>query len=86
MTKNQSVARDAPLGFSVAGIIAKAGGCGAVAKRCGITVQAVASWTRRIPGEHAQTVAIMAGLPLEIVRPDLVQSGHEQAVRYAKAI
>jgi len=28
---------------------------------------------------------VMAGLPLEIVRPDMVQRGHDEASDYAKA-
>lgn len=64
-----------PVGFTVAGILGLAGGAGAVARKLGITVQAVGNWDRRIPHEHARTIAIMAGLPLEIVRPDMVRGG-----------
>lgn len=68
------------------GVIAMAGGGGAVAKRCGVSIQTVSKWGARIPDRHAQTVAVMAGLPLEIVRPDLVQSGHEQASKYVRKL
>ena len=85
MTKNQAVKPpDAPIGYTVAGILAMAGGGGAVAKKCGVSVQTVTKWDRRIPDRHAQTVAVMAGLPLEIVRPDLVQRGHAQAATFVK--
>lgn len=63
---------DEPVGFTVQGILAMAGGSGEVARRIGRTVQAVLKWDRRIPAEHAREVAIMAGLPLAVVRPDLV--------------
>jgi len=65
--------------------LAMAGGRGAVATKLGISVQSVVKWERRIPDRHARTVAIMAGLPLEIVRPDMVQKGHEQAAAHAAA-
>jgi len=65
---------DEPLGFTVDGIVAMAGGKAAVARACGLTIQAVAKWDRRVPDQHARTVAIAAGLPLEIVRPDLVRA------------
>ncbi|WP_184749472.1 hypothetical protein [Comamonas odontotermitis] len=64
-----------PVGFSVRGIVAMAGGSTTVAERCGITLQAVRKWSHSIPEEHARTVAIAAGLPLAIVRPDQVQEG-----------
>lgn len=75
---------DKPIGFTVPGILAMAGGAAAVAQACGVTLQSVTKWSRRVPDRHAQKVAVMAGLPLEIVRPDLVRSGHEQAARFAK--
>jgi hypothetical protein len=65
---------DEPVGYTVEGILGMCGGKGAVARQCGVTVQAVANWGRRVPAMHARTVAIMAGLPLEIVRPDMVRS------------
>lgn len=65
-----------PLGFTVSGIIGMAGGAGAVARACGISVQSVAKWTKRVPASHARTVAVRAGLPLEIVRPDMVQAAY----------
>lgn len=66
-----------PIGFTTVGVIQLAGGAGAVARSCNVTVQSVAKW-KYIPGKHARTVSIMAGLPLEIVRPDMVQRGHDQ--------
>ena len=65
--------KDEPIGFTVRGIIAMAGGCGKVASTLGVSVQTVTQWSRRIPSQHARDVAIMSGLPLAIVRPDLVQ-------------
>lgn len=70
-----------PIGFTVSGIIGLAGGAGVVARACGVTIQSVNKWTKRIPAIHARTVAVRAGLPLEIVRPDMVQSGHEIALK-----
>jgi hypothetical protein len=81
MTKKLSN-HDEPVGFSVAGILALAGGRGAVAKALGLSVQSVAKWGRRIPAQHARRVAVLAGLPLELVRPDMVQRGHSEAVDY----
>lgn len=86
MTKNQSLTSDAPVGFTVAGVVALAGGYGAVAKKCEVSIQTVTKWSRRIPDRHAQTVAVLAGLPLEIVRPDLVRSGHDEAARFARKL
>jgi hypothetical protein len=77
---------DEPYGYTVDGVLALAGGRGAVAKAIGVSVQTVAKWARRIPDRHARQVAILAGLPLEIVRPDLVHSGHDQAKRYVGAM
>jgi hypothetical protein len=65
---------DEPVGYTVVGIIGMAGGAGVVARKCGLTIQAVTKWKRRIPAAHAKEVAIAAGLPLEIVRPDMVRS------------
>ncbi len=73
MSKNQSLKPDAPVGFTVEGVLGLAGGRGAVARECGVSVQTVAKWGRRIPAAHARTVAILAGLPLAVVRPDMVQ-------------
>jgi hypothetical protein len=61
-----------PVGYSVEGVIGLAGGHGAVARKCEVTPQSVAKW-RYIPMKHARTVAIMAGLPIGIVRPDMVR-------------
>ncbi len=70
---------DEPVGFTVEGVLALAGGRGAVAKNLGLSIQSVVKWGRRIPARHARNVAVMAGLPLEIVRPDMVQRGHDEA-------
>lgn len=67
-----------PIGYTVTGIIGLAGGPKIVAEKLDIHVQSVLKW-RYIPSWHAQKVAILAGLPLEIVRPDMVSTGHEQA-------
>lgn len=66
---------DEPVGFTVQGILDLAGGPAEVARTLGLSIQTVSKWERRIPGQHARRVAIMAGLPLEIVRPDHVQVG-----------
>ena len=66
------------VGFTVTGIVAMAGGVTAVAKACGVSPQAASKW-KYVPAKHARKVAIMAGLPLEVVRPDFVQSGHSIA-------
>lgn len=75
-----------PIGFTVEGIIAMAGGSGKVAQARGLVMQSVAQWGERncIPKKHAREVAIMAGLPLELVRPDMVRNGHAQAAAYMK--
>jgi len=82
MNTPKSKKGDAPLGFTVNGVIAMAGGHGVIANALGVSVQSVTGWTRRIPQKHARLVAILAGLPLEIVRPDMVLSGHEEALDY----
>lgn len=68
-----------PVGFTVSGIVAMAGGVTAVAKACEVSPQAVSKW-KYVPAKHARKVAIMAGMPLEVVRPDFVQAGHTIAV------
>ena len=80
----ESKRSDEPLGFTLDGIINAAGGSVVVAKALGLKVQTIAKWDRRVPGKHARQVAILAGLPLEIVRPDLVRKGHEQALAYVQ--
>jgi len=55
----------------VVGVIAMAGGAGVVGRHCGVATQTVNKW-RYIPGWHARQVAILAGLPLAVVRPDMV--------------
>lgn len=64
-------AKKLPVGYTVTGIIETAGGASAVAKATGVALQSVVKW-RYIPGWHARTVAILAGLPLAVVRPDMV--------------
>ena len=75
-----------PIGFSVEGIVAMAGGTGKVAQARGLAVQSVSQWCERncIPRRHARELAIMAGLPLELVRPDMVRTGHDQAAAYVQ--
>lgn len=75
---------DEPLGFTVEGILNMAGGSAAVARHLGRPIQTIRSWTKRIPHQHARAVAILAGLPLEVVRPDMVASGHAEALEYIK--
>lgn len=75
---DEDLKKGMPLGYTVDGIIGLAGGAGKVARRCGITVQSVDKW-RKIPTWHAREVAIMAGLPLEIVRPDMVRTATKNA-------
>lgn len=75
--KSNKKSADEPIGYTVEGVLALAGGRGAVAIKCEVSIQSVAKWERRIPGHHARQVAIMAGLPLEIVRPDLVRASSE---------
>jgi len=84
MTKKMSNS-DEPVGYTVEGVLALAGGRGAVAQKLGLSVQSVVKWGRRIPAHHASKVAVMAGLPLEIVRPDMVKRGHDEANEYVKA-
>lgn len=67
-----------PIGYTVVGVIEMAGGACAVAKACEVPVQSVAKW-RYIPGWHARRVAIMAGIPISIVRPDMVQNAKVEA-------
>jgi len=73
VTKKRKPQPDEPLVYTVAGIIARAGGARAVAEACGVTQQSVSKWGRRIPAVHAEMVATMAGLALRVVRPDLVR-------------
>lgn len=65
--------RKLPIGFTTAGIVALAGGAREVGEACDVVPQSVNKW-KYIPSKHARTVAIKAGLPLEIVRPDLVRA------------
>lgn len=64
--------REKPVGFTVEAIIAMAKGATAIAARCGISGAAVGKWRDEIPRKYAREVAILAGLPIEIVRPDMV--------------
>lgn len=73
MLKNQLLRADAPIGFTVEGVLGLAGGRGTVARECQLSIQTVSKWDRRIPAAHARKVAILAGLPLAVVRPDMVQ-------------
>jgi DNA-binding transcriptional regulator YdaS (Cro superfamily) len=51
-------------------IIEKAGGARAVAERLEISTQAVYKW-KRVPAEHARTVAKMAKIKARDVREDV---------------
>jgi hypothetical protein len=82
MTTKPIKNHDEPVGFTVEGVLAMAGGRGAVATELGISVQSVVKWERRIPAPHARKIAVMAGLPLEIVRPDMVKNGHDEAANH----
>lgn len=77
MRKTQSPGKE-PIGFTVKAIVAMAGGVTIVAKACDVTPQAASKW-KYIPSKHVRKVAVLAGLPLELVRPDFVQSGHDLA-------
>lgn len=61
-----------PVGFTVQGVIAKAGGVPLLSKDLGVTSQTIHKW-KQIPSWHAERVAVLSGLPLAVVRPDLVQ-------------
>lgn len=73
-----------PIGFTVSGIVEMAGGRAAVARGLGVAIQTVNQWKTKVPPRHARKVAIMAGLPLEIVRPDMVRTGHAEALAHAQ--
>lgn len=77
---------DEPYGYTVEGVLGMAGGKNAVAKSLGLHVQTVAKWGRRIPAKHAHRVAVLAGLPIEIVRPDMCRSGHAEALAHAQTV
>lgn len=64
-------AQKTPVGYSVRGVVVKAGGIPRVATALGLTQNAVRNW-RTIPAKHAEIVAAMATLPLGVVRPELV--------------
>jgi hypothetical protein len=72
-----------PIGYTVQGIVAMAGGAGKVSKEVGVPIQSIAKW-RYIPGWHAHKVAVLAGLPIELVRPDMCRAGHAEAMIYAQ--
>lgn len=59
-----------PKGYTVRGVVVKAGGINAVAGALDISPQAVRNWAT-IPAKHAERVAKMARLPLAVVRPEL---------------
>ncbi len=59
-----------PVGYSVRGVVVKAGGMKVVAAARGISENAVRCW-RTIPAKHAEVIAEMAELPLSVVRPEL---------------
>lgn len=61
-----------PIGYSVRGVVMKAGGINRVAHALELHPNAVRAW-RLVPDRHAELVAVMSGLPLGAVRPDLVE-------------
>jgi hypothetical protein len=61
-----------PIGYTVRGIIERAGGPAKLATELKISYQSVYNW-KTIPSKHATKIAILAGLPLKIVRPSMVQ-------------
>jgi hypothetical protein len=61
-----------PIGFTVQGVVAKAGGVPVLARDLGVPSQSIHKWTK-IPNRHAHRVAVLAGLPLAVVRPDMVR-------------
>jgi hypothetical protein len=68
MTKDKP--QKTPLGFSVRGVVVRAGGPEVVAHAIGVSHQSVRNWLT-VPAKHAETVAQLAGLPLAVVRPEL---------------
>lgn len=59
-----------PIGYSVRGVVVRAGGVAAVAAALDISEQSVRMWLT-VPAKHAEQVAKMARLPLAVVRPEL---------------
>ena len=62
-----------PIGYSVRGVVVKAGGIKAVASALQVHENAVRLW-KTVPAKHAETVAKMARLPLAVVRPELAST------------
>lgn len=62
-----------PIGYSVRGVVVKAGGVNVVAAAVERHPNAIRLW-KTIPTKHAEKVAKMARLPLAVVRPDLAST------------
>jgi hypothetical protein len=62
-----------PIGYSVRGVVMKAGGIKAVAAALGLHENAVRYW-KTVPAKHAEAVAKLARLPLGVVRPELASN------------
>lgn len=62
-----------PVGYTVRGVVVKAGGPETVAAVLGITHQSVRNW-KTVPAKHAEKIAKMARLSLAVVRPELAVS------------
>lgn len=61
--------RDAVLVY----IFSSKGAMAQIAEACGITIQAVADWSR-VPAPHVLTVERVTGIPRERLRPDVFAS------------
>lgn len=72
LSKTVNFVGDQPVGFTVDGIVGMAGGRTEVSRATGVSVQSIRKWSS-IPAKHARAVAILAGLPLAVVRPDMVR-------------
>ena len=66
--------------MDIKGIIRQAGGPSRVAKATGLRSHATVIGWRRVPAEHARTVARMAGLTPRDLRPDVFgpETTHER--------
>jgi hypothetical protein len=64
--------KSSPVGYTIKYVVNKAGGAKVLSEMLGITKQAVYRW-KAVPVDHAELVSRLSGLPLAIVRPDLVE-------------